>query len=97
MKNGPRQLNMPEMARTVRHVPATRQTLEIPVNGAHPGIQKPAHLGALILHGLVKVDFSDGHGLCLVGRQNAELDVAHGAERGGGVREAMHGNGRHEN
>jgi len=61
MENGPRQLNMTKMARTLRHPFATRLTLEITVDGAHPWIHEAANLWFVccFIHNFWVFDFRD--------------------------------------
>ena len=57
----PGELDMAEVARTFRHAFTTGLALEVPVNGAHPGVHESAEFGFVrcLVHDLGMFDFCD--------------------------------------
>ena len=61
MENGPCQLNVPKMARTLRHPLTTRLTLEISVYCTHSRVHEASQLGFVggLVHDLGMFNFGD--------------------------------------
>lgn len=77
------QLNVTKMTRTDANVLFARRARVHAVNGAELRIIETLLTGLRIglVHGLRVDDVHDGHGLDLLGRQQAELDLLDGPER----------------
>ena len=56
---GPGEFDVPKVARTFRHAFPAGLTLEVPVNGAHPGVHESAKFGFVrcLVHDLGMFDF----------------------------------------
>ena len=70
MEDGPGELNVSKVAGTLGHVLAAGLALEVPVDGAHAGVQEPPKSGPVVgIHVLVGLYAGHRHGflfVCLV-------------------------------
>ncbi len=83
------ELNVTEMARTLRHILGASLALELPIDGTEKRVVQTtvARLGSRLIHSLRINNVGDTHVLDLLRREESKLDLLNRLERRTRVRE----------